>query len=276
VRRLRPSLSDKRQYGRIFVLGGSRNYPGAVLMTCQAAVRAGAGLVTGMVPNIISNRLGVGAPEAMWLPLPIKPEGSFEIEGVRLIHQAVGDAGIVVIGPGLQVDRANTFFISRLVRECPLPMILDASGLNGDVINAVVGRSRDAGPVIVTPHMGEYHRIAGVKDDPTPEEVRAFAEKYHLTVVLKGSVTLITDGRRIAYAGAGNPVLARGGSGDLLAGILAARLAVHPDDPMIAACEGVLWHGEAADALARARGEVGVKTTEILDYLSPALRDFDR
>lgn len=276
VRRLRPALSDKRQYGRIYVLGGSRAYPGAVLMTCQAAVRAGAGLVTGIVPQIISNRLAVGAAEAMWMPLPIKPDGSFEIEGVRMIHNAIGDAGVLVIGPGLQTDRTNTFFISRVVRESRLPVILDASALNSDVIGAVHGRMLDAAPVIVTPHMGEYHRIASVKEDPTPEEVRAFAEKYRLTVILKGPVSLITDGKQITYAGAGNPVLARGGSGDLLAGILAARFAVHPDNAFLAACEAVTWHGEAADALARVRGEGGVKTTEILDFLSPALREFDR
>lgn len=274
VGRLRSTLSDKRTYGRIFVLGGSRQYPGAVLMASRSAVKAGAGLVTAMLPATISNRLASAAPEVMWMPLPVKPEGSFEAESARIIGKTVGERGVILIGPGLQVDRSNMFLVSRLLRECLLPIVLDAGALSTDVMTAKLSRPAHAGPVIVTPHMGEFDRMMGRDQGQySRDELVEYARHYKVTIVLKGPVTRIAHQGALIHMPSGNPVLARGGSGDILAGLIAARLAAQPEDPLQAAKEAVAWHGLAADALGRERGEVAVQTTELLDYLAPAIRN---
>lgn len=273
IGRLRPAESDKRTYGQIFILGGSSRYPGAVLMSTLAAVRAGAGLVTSMVPSSIAPYLASQAPEAMWLPLPGSVEGSFGNETMRKISTMLGDRGVVLLGPGLLADRANTFLVSRIIREVALPLVLDAGALGADMVNALMGRPATSGPVIMTPHFGEYERMINRQVDRFErDEFLAFCSKYRVTTVLKGPVTKISDGERMVHLPVGNPTLARGGSGDILAGLMAARLAANPNDPLQAAVEASSWHGAAADALATVRGETGVRTTELLDFLSPVLR----
>ena len=119
---------------------------------------------------------------------------------------------------------------------------------------------------IVTPHAGEFKRIAG------EQELRTFAQPPNLTVVLKGPVTQVGGAGTVYHSLFGNPVLARGGSGDLLAGMIGTQLAQNPKDPLLAAARATVWHGHAADLLARAHGEVAVHTTQLLDYLGEALR----
>ena len=121
-------------------------------------------------------------------------------------------------------------------------------------------------PLVVTPHAGEFARLAG------KTELRDYAAETGATVVLKGPVTRIASGQTVYHNFFGGPVLARGGSGDLLAGLIGSQLAQTPADLLGAACRGVAWHGCAADALARSQGATAVRTTQVLDYLSTALR----
>jgi len=274
--RLRPADSDKRNFGKIFVVGGSGHYPGAVLMAAQAAARAGGGLITAMVAQSLFPGLAVGAPEVMWGALPVDVEGGFLPEAVDIVCQRAGDEGVILVGPGLQVNPANSRFVQRLLRESELPMVLDAGALRLEIIECISERSASAGPVILTPHQGEFNRLARRSGGGVPDaELMDFAAHYRAITVLKGPVTRVSEGKRVVHVAAGNPVLARGGSGDILAGMLAARLAVQPQDGMRAALEAVVWHGRAADALARSRGETGVRTTELLDHLAPALRGME-
>lgn len=273
IGRLRPAESDKRAFGQIFILGGSQRFPGAVLMATRAAVGAGAGLVTTLLPNSIAPYLASGAPEAMWMPLPSTTEGSFTSEAMRQLNRVLGDRGVLLIGPGLLSDRANTFLICRLIREVPHPLVLDAGALGADMVNALLGRPATSGPVILTPHLGEYERMLNHKVEGFDgRNFQAFCTKYRVTTILKGPVSRVSDGETLVHMPVGNPTLARGGSGDVLAGIVAARLAANPTDPLQAALEAVAWHGAAADALAVERGETGVRTTELLEFLSPVLR----
>lgn len=276
IGRLRAAASDKRQYGQVFLLGGSSRFPGAILMAAQSAVRSGAGLVTAMVPEPLAAHLAAGAPEVMWLPLPTRPAGDFAEDGLQVIQKAVNGRSVILVGPGLQVGGENARFVSRLLRECPLPMVLDAGALVPEVVTAAASRPESAGPLVLTPHLGEFKRISQCADGPVdPEVLKAFSARHRVTTLLKGPITRVSDGRQVAYVPAGNPVLARGGSGDILGGLLAVRLAMRPEEPLRAAVEAVVWHGEAADLLARERGETAVRTTELLDYLSPALRTPD-
>jgi len=247
LRRYRPAASDKRDYGHVFVLAGSDTMPGAALLTTKAALTAGAGLATLAMPNTMGFRVASNLPEAMLAPYPLTPAGSFASDFPKIIRLASTKATAMVIGPGLQLDRTSVFSLCRVVRENTLPMVIDASALLQDVMSAVMSRPKEAGPVIITPHLGEFARITG--RDPN-EDLHAFApefaHKFACVVLLKGPISTITDGTQTRSFAAGGPTLARGGSGDILAGLIGARLALPGADALTAACEALVWQGAAA------------------------------
>ncbi len=258
----RHSDSDKRDYGHVLVLGGSRSYPGAVLMTVLATLRSGAGLVTAFVPESLAPAFAAHAPEAMWVGWPETPNGGLALEGQHLWQQRLERATAAVIGPGLAREDETMALAGDLVKTSPIPLVLDADALQPEIVRAGTAKR------VLTPHLGELKRILAGDDFYTKPPGR------DAIVVVKGRLTGITQaGRTGYYSPFGGPVLARGGSGDLLSGIVGTQLAQNPGDPLRAAARGVVWHGLAADALARARGQVAVRTTELLDYLSAALHE---
>lgn len=268
LRSFRSSHSDKRSFGHLFVVGGSGGYPGAILMTVLAAVRSGAGLVTAFVPEILMPAYAARVPEAMWVGCPPAPEGGLALEGLHLMQKRMERASAWVIGPGLSREPESLALVRELVKFVTAPVVLDADALQREIVSEAKGKR------VLTPHAGEFARLAG--DAP----LEAYAAASGATVVLKGPVTRIAaadpdaGSKVITYHSlAGGPVLARGGSGDILAGMIGAQLAQIPEDPLRAAARGVLWHGRAADALARAHGQVAVSTTQLLDFLRPALHD---
>ncbi|MBS0630992.1 MAG: NAD(P)H-hydrate dehydratase [Verrucomicrobia bacterium] len=257
---LRPAASDKRTYGHVFILAGSLPYPGAALMAVLAALRSGVGLVTAFVPESLVPAYAVRAPEAMWVGWPETSAGSLALEGWHLLHEKLGRATALVIGPGLGREAETQALVIQILKNITIPVVLDADALQPDLVRA--GKT----PRILTPHAGEFARIAGGQ---TPG---ALATELNATVVLKGPVTRVYDGTTVGHSFFGGPVLSRGGSGDLLAGLTGGLLAQTPGDPALAAARGVVWHGRAADLLARAHGAVAVNTTQLLDYLPAALR----
>jgi len=279
---LRPFGSDKRTYGHVFIVGGSRSYPGAVLMTVLAALRSGAGLVTAFVPESVAAAFAARAPEAMWVAWPETPTGGLALEGEHLLRAKLARASALVIGPGLGREPETLALAAQLAKTSPVPLVLDADALQPDIV--VAG---DA-PRIVTPHAGEFARIR-----------EAIISDQKTTVVLKGPVTELWQTTTPTYHSFfGGPVLARGGSGDLLAGLIGGQLAQlaaeRPRSPsaspeagklpapsgsvsasatLLAAARGVVWHGLAADQLARTHGQVAVNITQLLDFLPAALKE---
>ncbi len=260
---LRAPRSDKRTYGHVFIVGGSRSFPGAVLMTVLAALRSGAGLVTAFVPESVAAAFAARAPEAMWVGWPETPAGGLALEGEHLLRERIERASVVVLGPGLGREAETLALAASIVREAKVPVVIDADALQPDVI----GGGRAPGPRILTPHAGEFARIAGGR------ELREFATQTGATTVLKGAVTRVASGTTIYHSFFGGPVLARGGSGDVLAGLIGGLVAQTPNDVALAAARGVVWQGLAADLLARAHGQVAVQTTQLLDFLPAALRE---
>lgn len=278
---LRDPRTDKRTFGHVFVVGGSRSFPGAVLMTVLATLRSGAGLVTAFVPESIAPSFAARAPEAMWVGCPESPHGGLALEGEHLVRERLERATALVVGPGMGREPETLALAGSLAQTSPVPLVLDADALQRDI----VGRGRAAR--IVTPHAGEFARIAGGR------ELRDFARETGLTVVLKGPVTKVCSGATVMPTAAerppgepaaglcpavyhsffGGPVLARGGSGDVLAGLIGGLLAQKPTEPVLAAARGVVWHGLAAEALARSHGQVAVSVTQLLDFLPAALRE---
>jgi NAD(P)H-hydrate epimerase len=250
---LRAAGTDKRTYGHLFVVGGSRQYPGAVLMSVLAALRSGAGLVTAFVPESLVAAFAARVPEAMWVGWPETPEGGLALEGMYLLREKVARASALVIGPGLGREAETLALAKDIVAQSVVPLVIDADALQPDIVAA--GKAAR----ILTPHAGEWARV----DKAVTAEC---------VVVRKGPVTRVCAGGQTWFSFFGGPVLARGGSGDVLAGMIGGLLAQAPADVAGAARRGVVWHGRAADELARVHGQVAVNTTQVLDFLAVVLR----
>ncbi len=266
---LRPSQSDKRTFGHLFVVGGSLSYPGAVVLAVRAALRSGVGLVTAFVPESLVPEYAARHPEAMWVGGAVNRAGGLGPGTLALVRERLARANALLIGPGLGADADTMAAVTQIVREVAVPLVLDADALRPEVIAAAGSK-----PFIATPHAGEYQRLGGraglrpALGGPLGAEI---------VTVLKGPITriIVASGRSETgptyHSPFGGPVLARGGSGDILAGLIGGLLAQKPDAPLLAACRGVVWHGQAADLLARASGQGTVETSQLLEQLGPAL-----
>lgn len=260
---LRRARCDKRSFGHVFILGGSRQFPGAVLMTVLAALRSGAGLVTAFVPESVAASFAARAPEAMWVGWPETPEGGLALEGEHLLRERLERATALVIGPGLGRERETLSLVRNLVETVSVPLVLDADALQPEIVSA------GSAPRVLTPHAGEFARISG------GVALRDFVRGKGAAVVLKGAITQVAGGgaEEVYHSFFGGPVLARGGSGDVLAGLVGGQLAQTPTEPLLAAARAVVWHGRAADLLARKHGPTAVTVVQLLDFLSTALRE---
>jgi hydroxyethylthiazole kinase-like uncharacterized protein yjeF len=288
--RLRDVNSNKGKFGHVLVVGGSYGTAGAPAMASLAAMRAGAGLVTAAVPRSIVSDVGRVAPELMVAPLK---EGTGNREqgtagGLSLgmlekpaLEDLLRRITVVGIGPGLGQEGTTPEFVRGLVADCKLPMVVDA-----DALNAFAGRatelSGEGRVLVLTPHPGEMARLAGMTIKEVEADrvglARRFAMEHKVTLVLKGWRTLVAhpDGR-IAVNTSGNPAMAKGGSGDILTGIVAAMLAQYVasgdgEDVARAVEAAVYLHGLAADFAAQAMDEHTVLATDTVEHLSDSFR----
>jgi len=226
----------------------------------MAALRSGAGLVSAFVPESVVGAFAARAPEAMWVGWPETPAGGLALEGEHLWRERIGRASAFVIGPGIGREPETLALAAALVKSAEVPLVIDADALQPEIVK--VGNA----PRIVTPHVGEFARISDGL------ELRAVAESTRKIVILKAPVTRVAADSKIYHSFFGGPVLARGGSGDVLAGLVGGLLAQTPNEPLLAAMRGAVWHGMAADQLARAQGQTPVCVTQLLDFLPAALR----
>jgi len=275
--------SNKGMYGHVLVVGGSYGTAGAPSMASLAALRAGAGLVTAAVPKSILELVAAVAPELMLAPLHEGPEGAVSLENLAAENAVSLPAllkakriSVVAIGPGLSTKGEVPEFVRSFVADCTLPMVIDADALNAFAgqANLLDGSGRT---LVLTPHPGEMARLIGLTIAQVEANrihlARSFATEHKLTLVLKGWRTLIAhpDGR-VAVNTSGNPAMAKGGSGDILTGIVAALLAQFPQDVARAVEAAVALHGLAADFAAHAMDEHTVLATDTLAHLSDAFR----
>ncbi len=274
VQVLRPANVNKYTYGHVFIVGGSATMPGALLMAVKAAVRSGAGLVTAFAPCSCVAALAAQVPEAMWVPCPEEKDGSLSADAIDLFFERSDRATAVLIGPGMGKGKSAKDLIRKIVEQVELPTILDADALRQEVVQSIPDKRKSVtAPVILTPHAGEFVRMAELKTkDVSNRALRAFCQKFRVTTVLKGPTTRICRGDRILYSVHGGPVLSRGGSGDLLAGLIGGMVAQKHLDVFAAVSCATNLHGLAAERLARKEGQVCVHTTQLLDYLPEILR----
>ncbi len=278
----RPINSNKGKFGHVLVVGGSYGTAGAPSMASLACLRAGAGLVTAAVPREIVGLVGAIAPELMVRGLAQGAEGS-ALAVNALDGELLTGIKLVALGPGLSTKGEASAFARGLVDAAKdkdgnwLPMVIDADALNAFDAERAKGLNGAGRVLVLTPHPGEMARLLGVTvKDVEADRIniaRRFATEHSLTLVLKGWRTLVAhpDGR-IAVNTTGNPGLAKGGSGDILTGIVAAMLAQHPHNVAEAVEAAVYLHGLAADFAAHAMDEKTVLASDVIAHLSDAFR----
>ncbi|MEO8870948.1 MAG: NAD(P)H-hydrate dehydratase, partial [Granulicella sp.] len=269
--------SNKGKFGHILLIAGSYGKAGAPSMASLAALRAGAGLVTAAVPKSILDTVALVTPELMVTPLA-EVDGAVSLanlEGGKLDKLLKG-IKILAVGPGLSTAGEASEFARQLVAKTTLPIVIDA-----DALNAFAGKTElldgNGRVMVLTPHPGEMARLVGLTVKGVEADrvnlAREFATKHRLTLILKGWRTLIAhpDGR-VAVNTTGNPAMAKGGSGDILTGIVAAMLGQFPDDVASAVEAAVYLHGLAADFAAHGMDEHTVLATDTLAHLTDAFR----
>jgi len=271
--------AHKGNFGHVLILAGSVGKTGAAAMAAKAALRAGAGLVTvatakSALPIIAS--LGM---EFMTEPLPETEVGSISLRALDYgrLDQLVEGKDVLAVGPGVGTARETAEFVRTIVNRYPVPVVLDADGLNA--FAGCMGSLRAEGRVrILTPHPGEMARLTG----RTAAEIlarridaaREFSRQHQVTLVLKGSRTLTAapDGN-VWVNPTGNPGMATGGTGDVLTGLISGLLAQFPKRPVSeVVAAGVFLHGLAGDLAVQEMGETALVAGDLLDYLPDAFR----
>jgi hydroxyethylthiazole kinase-like uncharacterized protein yjeF len=273
----RPINSNKGKFGHVLVVGGSYGTAGAPSMASLACLRSGAGLVTAAVPREIVALVGGIAPELMVRGLVQGGEGSASLANLDSLDELLKGIKVIALGPGLSTRGEAPEFARQLVARTSLPMVVDADGLNAFDAERARDLAGHRRTMVLMPHPGEMARLLGVTVADVEKDriglARKFATEHGVTLVLKGWRTLVAhpDGR-IAVNTTGNPALAKGGSGDILTGIVAAMLAQHPDAVGEAVEAAVYLHGLAADFVAQTMEEKTVLATDVIAGLSGAFR----
>jgi len=267
--------THKGTYGHVLVVAGSRGKTGAAILACRAAMRTGAGLATLAAPRSLNSIFAGSLVEVMTEPL--RDNGAEEIEPLsdNDWRALLERKNALLFGPGIGVNDTTRNTLRWLLRNLPIPWVIDADGLNNLAIE--MDRLRHAKtPPVLTPHPGEMARLTGKKNsDVNADRVgiaRSFAIENHCHLVLKGARTVIaTAGGKIFINPTGNPGMASGGMGDVLAGILAALLGqgLSAEDAMKL---GVYLHGFIGDMVAADKGEIGMIASDIIDGLPSGIR----
>ncbi|MDL2274247.1 NAD(P)H-hydrate dehydratase [Oscillospiraceae bacterium OttesenSCG-928-G22] len=269
----RPTDAHKGTAGKLLVVGGSVGYTGAPVFAAKAAVRSGAGLVFVGVPSSVYPIVAGKALEEMVFPLPDR-DGKLSEKAAEEILSRMESCDACVLGPGLGRSADVTKLVSELVQNGKGPLLVDADGINALAENILVLRNRS--DVVLTPHDGEFMRLTGGPiSGGRMSAARAFAAEHGVTLVLKGSGTVVASPDGHAFVGTtGNPGMAKGGSGDVLSGMVGAFLAAGLS-PERAAAAGVHLHGRAGDNAAKAMGEYGMTPSDLLSAIPGVLKKYD-
>jgi ADP-dependent NAD(P)H-hydrate dehydratase len=277
----RPADSHKGTYGRVLIIGGSRGMSGAACLAGLGALRGGAGLVYLAVPESVLPIVAAVEPSYLTIPLPEDENGRLSRASWDRLAPLIPDQTAVAIGPGWGQSDELTEFARRLYTEVELPLVVDADGLNAlakspEILVKRPERDGQLAPRILTPHPGEFSRLAGVSigeiHNHREDLAVTFAREHRLVMVLKGDRTLVTDGARLYENTTGNPGMATGGTGDVLTGLVAA-LAAQGMAAFEAAQFGVYLHGLAGDLAAEELSQPGLIASDLPRYLALAWKE---
>lgn len=268
--------TNKGDFGHILILAGSRRFSGAALLCAEAAIRSGAGLVTlGLPESLNLPIIRIKAKEIMLLPLPETKEGALSPRAFKKINDFVKKIDILVVGPGLGLDKTTQSLIRKVIIKTDKPIVIDADGLNALVghLNILHKSSKE---IIMTPHPGEMARLIGDKVDKVQNKKKEIAKKFcvghKVTLVLKGYQTIVSDYMNNLYINkTGNPGMSTAGAGDVLTGIIAAFLG-QGLSAFDAAKYGVYLHGLAGDLAAKEKTQISLIASDIIGKIPDAIK----
>lgn len=288
VFKARSKFSHKGTYGHALICAGAYGKMGAAVLSVNAALRSGAGLVSALVPECGTDIIQTSCPEAMMFSqtnadtakdelFAVEVKRSYQSLDLGYVHYAdLSEFSAIGVGPGIGTGKEAVSFIEELFMRYNKPMVIDADALNVVAAHTKLKALLPKGSIL-TPHPKEFERLVGVWSDDLEkiEKQIAFTKKHQVVVVLKGAHTSIATPEGYVYFNStGNPGMAKGGSGDVLTGVLTALLA-QGYTPARAAAIGVYIHGSAGDMAAQASSQTGMIASDIMAQLPKAFKLFE-
>lgn len=275
----RPKDANKGTFGKVLVIAGSENYPGAAYLSCAASYRVGAGLVTLATIPVVQNIIGKKIPEVTFIVLP-EEEGRISDLGMDYLYPKLGEYRdhVILVGPGL--TKKPSKFINQIFKLKDLDkLVIDGDGLNILSVSKFWWGSfkKHCYKAVLTPHPGEMARLTSLTIDEIQKNrittAQSYAEKWGQIVVLKGANTVIASpAGEIMVSPFANPLLATAGTGDVLAGVISGFLA-QGLKPFDASCVGVYIHGLAGEKLKKKIGGAGALASDLLTLLPLILKE---
>lgn len=261
--------THKGDYGRILLLCGSVGYTGAAALATVGALRTGAGVVYLGVPESIYAIEAAKLLESVVIPFPDQ-DGMFAEEAIEKLLSLIDKMDAVLIGPGIGQSEGTKSLVISVLKNSKCPVVLDADGIN------LMARHKDIlcnrkEPTVLTPHMGEFLRLGGCDTGDRCADAGKLASELNCIVLLKGHHTVISDGHTYYINPTGNPGMAKGGSGDLLSGIIVSLLG-QGVPPLEAAACGAWLHGAAGDICADEIGQYGMLPQDMAKVLPRLLK----
>lgn len=265
----RSQNTHKGDYGRVLILAGAEGYTGAPALAAKAALRTGSGLIFTGVPRAVYPIIAAKLDAPMVVPLADE-EGRLSHRALPAILQKLETADACLLGPGLGRSEALDRLVAEIIRNCRCPLVLDADGINAVAGHIDVLRGA-ACPIVLTPHEGEFRRLTQAPETDRITGAQALAKQTGCIVLRKGHETVISDGEKTYVNRTGNAGMATGGSGDVLAGLLAALVGQGIAPLEAAACAAWL-HGAAGDLCAGELGQYGLTPSDMVLALPRLLK----
>lgn len=274
----REMTGNKGTFGHVLCICGSRNMVGAATLSASAALRSGAGLVTVAFPECMYIPLATKLTETLLMPLEANMEGTLSAKALPKLIESLDKYDAVLIGCGLGVNDDTIQVVSQVIANAKCPVIIDADGIN--IVSTDINMLRKAAvPVILTPHPGEMSRLIKVSVENIQSDRAAvaknFADNFLVTLALKGANTIVATGgsHRVYVNSTGNTGLSKGGSGDLLAGLVAGFVA-QGMSPVDATSAAVYIHGYLGESVSESSSVRGMLPTDMLERLPEVMADF--
>ncbi|MEO6692757.1 MAG: NAD(P)H-hydrate dehydratase [Saprospiraceae bacterium] len=275
----RKKVSHKYSNGKVLFIGGSKGLSGAVMLSSISTLKSGAGAVAAGVPKSVYKLLGKKLFEVMMIELDENKDGTVSSNQSDKLKKRINWADCVLLGPGLSINDETKEFVKEIISNCEKNLVIDADGLNNLAEDLSVLKNRKTkNDIILTPHIGEFSRLAKVSVDEIEknrfEIVRAFVSEYKVNLVLKSETTITCDiNCNIFINPTGNESLATAGSGDVLSGIIASLFARSKDAKMAMLCGNYL-HGLASDIYAqKKKNKQSATPRDIIEMIPEAISE---
>ncbi len=269
---------NKGNFGKTLIVASCRSMSGACVLATRAALRSGSGLTYAASAESTLMPLRISTPEAIVLPLCENADGAISFESADFLIEKANSMSVVVLGCGLSVCEDTKKLAARLLTRINVPVVLDADGINIVAQDINILKNTSA-PLILTPHIKEFSRLSGLDVSYIKENrekvASEFAEKHGVTLLLKDFETVIAcKGGELYKSIGGHPCMAKGGSGDMLAGMLGALISQGLSTEN-AACAAVFLHARAGEICGERMGERSVITTDLIETLPEVFKEFE-